>query len=507
MVDAIQTDEKGCFDGRYLLIRPLSTDGATADVWLSLDLNTVSSDDIDKLDKIAHLSDDEIEQFGLMVAIKIYRPQNALDIEGEQRFRDEYMIVFNCHHANLIHPTNFSIYKDTPYLVLPYCKRGSSELLIGNKFTSNQIWEYIQDVASGLAYLHAQVPPIVHQDVKPANVLIDDSGHYALTDFGISAKRFKRTNNDLDNDGYDEQSGTYAYMAPERFKDGNLPSAESDIWAFGATLYELLTGQVPFGEDGGLVQPDGKVSLSFNDTTISDDIKHLICACLSKNPSERPTASKIAEAARSHQYPVKSHKAMQFLLLVIFGVLVASIVFYFARTHRSEPESLDETAMYNYALVLLDNTYSTDSAMKGLSILDTLSQLNHFGATFELCKTIGLDLATRPTTSLRKKRLNITTDSTGYFPDDISLYRKSYNLLARLLFLNDTTMAEQNAQIAFILAGYHMYGTQKVNDSIPIRDMSQADHYLQEAVRWARISQKQDLYEEICDVYDDFKQW
>ena len=85
------TDEKGRFDGRYLLIRPLSTDGATADVWLSLDLNTVAMTDGDKIDQIARMSDDEIEKLGLMVAIKIYRPQNALDIEGEQRFRDEYM--------------------------------------------------------------------------------------------------------------------------------------------------------------------------------------------------------------------------------------------------------------------------------------------------------------------------------------------------------------------------------------------------------------------------------
>ncbi len=101
------TDEKGRFDGRYLLIRPLSTDGATADVWLSLDLNTVAMTDGDKIDQIACMSDDEIEKLGLMVAITIYHPQNALDVEGEQRFRDEYMIVFNCHHANLIYPSMY----------------------------------------------------------------------------------------------------------------------------------------------------------------------------------------------------------------------------------------------------------------------------------------------------------------------------------------------------------------------------------------------------------------
>ena len=104
------------FDGHYALIRPLSVDGATADVWLALDMNTVTEDI--RPDDVARLHDDEIEKLGLMVAIKIYRPQNALDIEGEQRFRDEYMIVYNCNHTNLIHPNHFSIFKGIPDLDL-----------------------------------------------------------------------------------------------------------------------------------------------------------------------------------------------------------------------------------------------------------------------------------------------------------------------------------------------------------------------------------------------------
>ena len=98
------------FDGKYKMIRPISNSGGTADVWLALDMNTVK--DPDAVANLNGLSDAEIEQKGLIVAIKVYRPQNALDIEGEMRFRDEYMIVFNCHHTNLIHPTHFSIYQE-----------------------------------------------------------------------------------------------------------------------------------------------------------------------------------------------------------------------------------------------------------------------------------------------------------------------------------------------------------------------------------------------------------
>lgn len=113
------------FDGRYKLLRPLSSDGGTADVWLALDSNTIDEVFDDESDNIK-----AVEETGIKVAIKIYRPKNALDL-GEQRFREEFKIVFNCHHTNLVQPINFSIYEGIPYLVLPYCQYGSSERLQG----------------------------------------------------------------------------------------------------------------------------------------------------------------------------------------------------------------------------------------------------------------------------------------------------------------------------------------------------------------------------------------
>ena len=79
MLDLKLIAESGqLFDHHYKLIRPLSTDGGTADVWLALDMNTVK--DPSAVGDLTKLHDDEIEALGLIVAIKIYRPQNALDI-------------------------------------------------------------------------------------------------------------------------------------------------------------------------------------------------------------------------------------------------------------------------------------------------------------------------------------------------------------------------------------------------------------------------------------------
>ena len=197
------------FDGRYKLLRPLSTDGGTADVWLAIDVNTIDSplgeDEYEKMEK----GDDT----GMLVAIKIYRPKNALDIEGEQRFRDEFKIVYECRHSNVLQPTSFSIFDNLPYLVLPYCKFGSSEQLIGKKQTAEEIWKFILDVSSGLERLHTNTPLIVHQDIKPANILIDNNLNFAITDFGISSKM-----GGVHGYYYDEDNnGTLAYMAPERY--------------------------------------------------------------------------------------------------------------------------------------------------------------------------------------------------------------------------------------------------------------------------------------------------
>lgn len=225
------------------------------------------------------------EEQGLKVAIKVYRPQNALDIEGIQRFRNEFKVVFNCQHSNLLRPMHFGICKETPYLILPYCQRGSAELLTGQFRQSKDIWKFIFDVASGLNYLHTYDPPIIHQDLKPANILIGDNNSYMITDFGTC---------EIMNHENEESSGTMAYMAPERFHDDYIPIPQSDIWAFGAMLYELITDKIPFGEEGGNNQSQGSMTLDFP-AGISNKIKKIVISCLDYNPQKRPTTVKLLQ--------------------------------------------------------------------------------------------------------------------------------------------------------------------------------------------------------------------
>lgn len=287
------------FDGRYKLIQPLSMDGATADVWLAVDSSTMDVG-------LGGEPEEKKEDSGMHVAIKVYRPKNALDIEGEQLFREEFKIVYECRHENLLQPTAFSVFKDKaenkdyPYLVLPYCPFGSSEMLIGQLEKEDDIWKFIGDVSAGLARLHANNPQIIHQDIKPANILVDNMNNYAITDFGISA----RLEAIEGTDGV-ESKGTLAYMAPERFRNDAVPMPESDIWAFGATLFEILTGKVPFGEGGGQEQEMSKVEIP-SIPGVPPDVVRLVHACLEPEPGNRPTAWELKEAARLRRFRTRS---------------------------------------------------------------------------------------------------------------------------------------------------------------------------------------------------------
>jgi len=487
MLDIEKFAESGeLFDGHYKLIRPLSTDGATADVWTALDTNTMS--DIGQLNQIDGLTEDEIEAYGLVVAIKIYRPHNALDIEGEQRFREEYMIVFNCHHTNLIHPTHFSIFQGTPYLVLPYCRFGSSERLIGRNIEEAEIWKYILDVSSGLSYLHALQPPIIHQDIKPGNILIDDNNNFAITDFGISSKRGGQH-------GYYEEdnSGTMAYMAPERFEEETEPCPESDIWAVGATLYEILTGNVPFGEEGGWVQmQDATVTPTI--PNVSADIQRLIYACLNKDKALRPTASQLMESAKAKQYPIKSKKSLYVTLLVVGILLIGGISFGLSR-YFSKPEVIIapiETPPIEelYAAAFSNmNSENLDSLHHGLQQMEKLAGDDYVPALYQMAFTYGW--YSDSVSVKRKQMLGIEIDDT-YMPKSSRYSNKAVAFFTRIMELNDSAYADINANSIYRLACYYV-----MPNDIYQPNYEKGKRYLYRSKEWAIKANDQSLIDKI----------
>lgn len=223
------------------------------------------------------------------IAFKVYVPGTGLDDEGLQTFSEEFARVSNLHHQNLLTSQHVDAWKGMPYLTMSYCAQGSLVKKIG-KMSEPEIRKVLHDVASGLAYLHAH--DVIHQDIKPDNILLDDAGNYVITDFGIST-RTRSTLRKSVAASSSHSGGTIAYMGPERFGKEPAPVKASDIWSLGAMLYELMTGDTPFGEHGGLIQKSG-AEIPTIQGNWSDDLKQCVEQMLASNPWNRPTAADLA---------------------------------------------------------------------------------------------------------------------------------------------------------------------------------------------------------------------
>lgn len=482
-------------DGRYKLLRPLNSDGGTADVWLALDTNTI--------DEIYNDSNDTIsseEETGIKVAIKIYRPKNALDL-GEQKFREEFKIVFNCHHSNLVQPINFSIYEGIPYLVLPYCKNGSSENIQSQLNEKDKLWKYISDVSAGLTYLHSFNPIIVHHDIKPANILIDDNGNYAITDFGISSQR------GLNREGYDDtQSGTMAYMAPERFEEDYESIPESDIWSFGATLYELVTGHVPFGEDGGILQLENDEKVAPIEQPIPNDIKHLIYDCLSPEISRRPTAGYIHQCSIEKKYPLHNKKKQLLIgsLCAIFAIIILIIILYPNKQEQNQAVSFPNEVRFSQAMAFMSSSDKA-SLENGILILDSLVNDGYIPAIYEEAFTYGwyADSASLS----RKEILGIdlftksNDENERFLPESDYINRKAISLLTKIEEANDSNYADINALALYKLATYY-FNTDKVFN----KNQAKAKELCEKALIWAERCDNKTLYDKIHKNLEIIKQ-
>lgn len=260
------------FDGRYEKLEHLGS-GTFAEVWKVRDTET-----------------DVIE------ALKIYTSRAGIDNDSVKLFTHEFSLLANANHPNLVKPLHFAISQPDgyPYLRMKYCNNGSMKRQIG-KLTEHETWNLIRDIASALAYLHQMNPPVIHQDIKPENIL-KDGDKYMLSDFGVSTRvksslsRFSVMTDTL------KKAGTTDYMAPERFSENKTPVMSNDIWSLGATIYELLTMELPFVM-GGLTQAHGE-KVPILQGSYSSALKQVIRDCMVLEPWKRPRAEQLVEVAQ-----------------------------------------------------------------------------------------------------------------------------------------------------------------------------------------------------------------
>lgn len=152
---------------------------------------------------------------------------------------------------------------------------------------------WIRQLCEALEYAHTRPRPIVHRDLKPANLMVTSNGELKVTDFGIASSVSDSVSRVSRAAG---SSGTPVYMSPQQMM-GEMPQITDDIYAFGATVYELLTGRPPFYSGNVPLQVQTRVPPSMRERRgelevegqeIPQDWEDLVAACLAKEPQQRP---------------------------------------------------------------------------------------------------------------------------------------------------------------------------------------------------------------------------
>lgn len=220
------------------------------------------------------------------VAIKAMHPHLAEDPDFRRRFEQEARNAAKLTHPNLVSVLDQGEQDGTVFLVMEYLPGITlRELLKQQRFlTTEQTYEVSVAVLQGLAAAHNS--GIIHRDLKPENVLLADDGRIKLADFGLARPAH-------DNTGTGQALlGTIAYLSPELITRGDA-NQQSDVYAFGIMLFEMLTGQQPFtGEQPMQIAYQHAHDEVPVPSSISNEstpaLDHIVSWATAKDPEARP---------------------------------------------------------------------------------------------------------------------------------------------------------------------------------------------------------------------------
>lgn len=185
---------------------------------------------------------------GDIVAIKIVPPQAAKNPTLLKRFEREFTAARALDHPNVVKAIEFDGNCPTPFLVMEYVDGESlgQKIEREGKLPEHDALRIIAEVSQGLYRAHKQ--GLIHRDVKPDNVLLTKAGKAKLTDLGL----VKEIDADFNLTRTGRGLGTPHFMAPEQFRDAKNADVRCDIYSLGATLYMMVTGEMPFGNTSAL---------------------------------------------------------------------------------------------------------------------------------------------------------------------------------------------------------------------------------------------------------------
>lgn len=235
-------------------------------------------------------------QLDLEVALKVIREDASNDAKFRDRFTQEAKTLISLHHSAIVPIYHFGEEDGKLYFVTRYMRGGSlRDRLMGKPMSLKETNAILQRIAAALERAHER--GIIHRDIKPHNVLIDETGEASLSDFGVAREILAETG---------EQKtvtliGTPHYMAPEQLLEGII-STRTDIYQLGVLVFQMVTGKLPFTAN----TPLGLIQKHLNDTVplgseintnLPSTVDAVLQKALAKRPSDRyPSALTFANA-------------------------------------------------------------------------------------------------------------------------------------------------------------------------------------------------------------------
>lgn len=220
------------------------------------------------------------------VAVKLLHPHLAREPQFVEQFLDMEQRIARLFHPHLVTIYDAGVADEGCFVVEEHVGGGSLRGLLadGRRLAVSDAISIVAQVAEALQLLHEQ--GIIHGDIKPDNILLDEHGNAKLVDFGIA--HLATTTGAID---WGSLAGTAPYLAPEQLQGGRVDT-RVDIYALGLVTYELLSGRRPFEGDNWaavaaqrLVRDPASLLMLVSD--VSSDLDHVVMACLARDPSQR----------------------------------------------------------------------------------------------------------------------------------------------------------------------------------------------------------------------------